>query len=446
MRVPAFRPHNGPVEPDERRGWRQQLRETLRPEATPANLSGWALRVDVLLAILLTVIALIVMARYPDSGPVQIKRDAPFVPPEPPVPPAPPNPADPGARGPEELSSFLLWPLVVLSALPLIYRRRFPLGTFMLVMGATLAMVDEATWMNVATCVIGAYSAVIYSRYRVWAIVGMVISAALAGFAFRDTEPIIPGWSSPAVVLLIAGVLASVVRSWRRQLTASRDRYTQLQDAQNEAMRQAIIEERSRIAAELHDVVTHNVSVMVIQAGAARKVMESAPERSREALLAVEAGGRAAMAELRQVMDLLAAPDDERSEGLEPQPGLGQLDSLIERVRAAGMRVRTAVSLPSEPLPSGVDLAAYRVVQEALTNAMKHAPGAEATVTIGYADHCLEIEITDTGGVRETAGDGNGRGLIGLRERLAVYKGELMAGPTVVGGYRVKARVPWPMI
>jgi len=143
-------------------------------------------------------------------------------------------------------------------------------------------------------------------------------------------EPMLPGWSSPAVVLLVAGVGGGLVRFSRRRLAASRDRFTELQKAQEETMRRAVEEERARIAAELHDVVTHNVSVMVIQAGAARKVMDAAPERSKEALLAVEAGGRAAMAELRHVMGLLAAPDigraDSPADGLEPQPGLGQLD------------------------------------------------------------------------------------------------------------------------
>jgi signal transduction histidine kinase len=154
------------------------------------------------------------------------------------------------------------------------------------------------------------------------------------------------------------------------------------------------------------------------------------------------------MAELRNVMGLLAAPDtgrpDAPADGLEPQPGLGQLEDLIERVRAAGTPVAVAVSLPPDPLPPGVDLAAYRVVQEALTNTIKHAPGADASVTVGYTGDFLEIEVADTGAVHDApAADGNGRGLIGLRERLTVYGGELTAGPTLAGGYRIKARVPW---
>ncbi|HEY9369019.1 sensor histidine kinase [Streptomyces sp.] len=417
------------------RGWRRYLPEALRPEARPAPLSRRAFRFDVVLAVVLTVVSLVVAVRYPDSGPVRIKGDVPF-----PAPPEPPPvvPLREGEPSPQ------IWPLVVLSALPLAYRRRFPLTVFAVVMGATLVMVDDATWMNVLTCVIGAFSAVVHSRHRMGAMAGLVAAAVLAGFAFRETEPILPGWTSPAVVLLIAGLLAGLVRFWQRQLATSKDRYARLQEAQDEATRRAVEEERSRIAAELHDVVTHNVSVMVIQAGAARKVMDAAPERSKQALLAVEAGGRAAMAELRHVMGLLAAPDHERPDGFEPQPGLGRLDALVDRVRTAGTPVRVEVSLPPDPLPPGVDLAAYRVVQEALTNAIKHAPGAEAAVVIGHEDHWLEIEVTDTGGVRDdTSADGNGRGLIGLRERLAVYQGELTSGPTLAGGWRIAARVPW---
>ncbi|MEU6767395.1 histidine kinase [Streptomyces sp. NPDC046853] len=435
------------MDTDDRRGWRQQLRDAFRPEERTAPLSRRAVRIDAALAVLLTVIALIVAARYPDSGPAAIGQDVPAGPSAPPPLPEPP-PVGPGTPPDQEIYAAP-WPLVVLSALPLAVRRRYPLAAFTAVLVVALAVGEDRTsWINVLTCVIGAYSAVMYSRYRMRAMVVLLGAAVLAGIAFRDSEAILPGWSSPAVVLFLAGVLAGLVRLWRRQLTASRDRYAQLQQAQGEAMRRAVDEERSRIAAELHDVVTHNVSVMVIQAGAARKVMDTAPERSKEALLAVEAGGRAAMAELRHVMGLLAAADtgrpDSPADGLEPQPGLGQLDALIARVRAAGTPVGVTVDLPPQPLSPGTDLAAYRVVQEALTNTIKHAPGAEASVTIGRTDDCLEIEVVDTGAAREAPrADGNGRGLIGLRERLAVYGGELTAGPTLTGGYRIGARIPW---
>ncbi|MBE8471868.1 sensor histidine kinase [Streptomyces justiciae] len=426
-----------PRRTDDRRGWRRQLRDTLRPEPRREPLSRRAVWADAVLAVLLTAVALFVAARYPGDGPMNVAPVDPGA-------PIPPRPPEPGRWMVVEEPAAPPFALVVLSALPLAVRRRYPFVVFAVVMGAALAIGDDASWINVLTCVVGAYSAAMYSRHRVGALAGLFVAAVLSGLAFRNTEPVLPGWSSPAVVLLIAGVLAGLARVWQRQVAAGRERFARLEREQEEAMRRAVEEERARIAAELHDVVTHNVSVMVIQAGAARKVMDAAPERSKEALLAVEAGGRAAMAELRHVMGLLAAPDPEQPEALEPQPGLAQLDALIVRVRAAGTPVGVAVSLPPEPLPPGVDLTAYRVVQEALTNTIKHAPGAEASVTIGYRDDRLEIEVVDTGAVRDAApADGNGRGLIGLRERLAVYGGELTAGPTLAGGYRVRALVPW---
>lgn len=345
--------------------------------------------------------------------------------------------------------------LVMLTALPLAARRHYPLAVFWTVLAAALATREGATWITVLACAVAAYSAVAHSRNRVPALAGLVLAAVLAGAAFRDVAPQLPSWLGPFVVLLGAGVAASLVHFWQQRLRASRRRLTELQRAQEDATRRAVEAERARIAGELHDVVTHNVSVMVIQAGAARKVLEAEPKLSEEALLAIEASGRAAMAELRHVMGLLAGPDGGRPVGaddeLEPQPGLDRLDALVERVRAAGTPVSVALSPPPGPLPAGVDLAAYRVVQEALTNTIKHASGAAASVTIGHDGDWLEIEVTDTGGARDTVPSrtgngrglsGNGRGLIGLRERLAVYGGSLDAGPES-GGYRLTARLPW---
>ncbi|MEU7317725.1 histidine kinase [Streptomyces sp. NPDC007083] len=416
-----------------------QLIDALRPDAEAAAVSRRALRADVALAVLLTLVALFVAVRYPGQGPVGINPEA-DVGTGVPDPPALP---EPGRAPMEEEPSSVPWALVVLSTLPLAARRRYPLIQFVVVLGAALAIGSSASWITVLGCVIGAYSAVVHSRYRIAAIAVLVLAAALSGFAFRNAGPVLPGWSSPGFVLLVAGMLASLVRFLQLRLASSRDRVVQLQQAQEEAMRRAVEEERARIAAELHDVVTHNVSVMVIQAGAARKVLDAAPEQSKEALLAVEAGGRAAMTELRHVMGLLAASDRERADGLEPQPGLAQLDALVARVRAAGTPVDVEVSLPSEPLPPGVDLAAYRVVQEALTNTVKHARGAQTAVSVGYTDDSLQIEVTDTGGAQSPPPlESNGRGHLGLRERLAVYQGELTAGHTNEGGYRVAARIP----
>jgi signal transduction histidine kinase len=399
--------------------------------------------------VVLTVLALVAAAKL-NGGAQIIHMDtrAP-VPPRPPVPPE--APVAPGFPLPGSVHSHpdlaahsTLWPITVLTTLPLAARRRYPLLTFVVVVCAAQFVRANATWITLLAYVIAAYSAIAYSRYRAQAMAGLVLASVLAGVAFRHADSALPGWSGPFFVLLVAGVLASFVRFWQRRLKASQRRFTELQQAQEEATRRAVEEERARIAAELHDVVTHNVSVMVIQTGAARKVMDAEPELSKQAMLEVEASGRAAMSELRHVMGLLSASDDERPDGLEPQPGLEQLDALVERVRAAGMTVSVAVSPPPGPLPPGVELTAYRVVQEGLTNTIKHASGAAASVTIGHDGDRLEIEVTDTGG-EPGAGTrtGDGRGLIGLRERLAVYGGTLEAGPRIGGGYRIRARVPW---
>jgi signal transduction histidine kinase len=186
---------------------------------------------------------------------------------------------------------------------------------------------------------------------------------------------------------------------------------------------------------------------MVIQAGAARKIMDADPEQAREALLAVETGGRAAMSELRQVMGLLTTdaegPDGDPSADLAPQPGLTRLETLVAGVRQSGMAVELTVTGQPRPVPPGVELAAYRVVQEALTNTVKHASGASAEVIVEYSADQLRVEVADTGGRPSTsASTGNGRGLIGLRERLAVYGGTLHTGPRPRGGFRVTALVP----
>jgi signal transduction histidine kinase len=446
MRRGTGRHDNEPVETDERRAWRQQLRDLLRPEPKGAPPSRRAIIVDTVFAVVLTALALFAAMRLNGDTQIIHMDTRPPIPPRPPEPPVPPGLPVPGSvhSHPGLAATYTPWPLTVLTTLPLAARRRYPLLTFAVVVCAAQFVRENATWITVLAYVVAAFSAIAYSRFRVQAMAGLLLAAALAGVAFRHADPALPGWSGPFFVLLVAGVLASFVRSWQRRLRASQRRFTELQEAQEEATRRAVEVERARIAAELHDVVTHNVSVMVIQTGAARKVMDAEPELSKQAMLDVEASGRAAMSELRHVMGLLSPSEDERPDGLEPQPGLDQLDALVERVRAAGISVGVAVSPPPGPLPPGVDLAAYRVVQEALTNTIKHASGAAAAVTIGHHGDWLEIEVTDTGGEPGAGSEtGEGRGLIGLRERLAVYGGTLEAGRRIGGGYRVKARVPW---
>jgi signal transduction histidine kinase len=341
--------------------------------------------------------------------------------------------------------------LALLASATLVLRRRYPLTVFWVVLGSTLKL-DDAPTALFCTVIIAAYSAAAFSPYRSAAVGSLMLAAVIVSSTLRSALPSIPNALGPFVVLLPIAWVASTIRNWKQQAATNLARLRAVEAGQEQATREAVELERARIARELHDVVTHNVSVMVVQAGAARKVMDAEPDQATQALLAVEASGRTAMAELRQVMGLLtsAASGMDGADGgldgeakLAPQPDLDQLETLVGRVRGTGVPVALAFTGTPRPLPPGVGLAAYRVVQEALTNTVKHAVGASAQVTVGYEAQRLRLEIADTGGVAgEAAAAGNRRGLIGLRERLAVYGGTLEAARRPTGGFRVTAVIP----
>ncbi|WP_245757079.1 sensor histidine kinase [Amycolatopsis xylanica] len=325
---------------------------------------------------------------------------------------------------------------------PLMFRRRYPLAVLWLVLAAILVTPPDTPRLTFYAGVVAAYSAAAYSPYRMPTLASLAVLVLVVDVVTDDTPvPTVPTQYVPLLVVFLAVGAAYGVRSWRVRTDESRSRLSTVERERADAVRRAAELERTRIARELHDVVTHNVSMMVIQAGAARKVMDASPEQAREALLAVEAAGRAAMAELRHVMGLLAADGTATAE-LAPQPGLDQVAALVGRVRETGLPVELTVAGEPRPLASGVELAAYRVVQEALTNTVKHATGAKATVTVDYGADRLKVEVTDTGGDAAAAVTGAGRGLIGLRERLALYGGTLRSGPRAHEGYRVTALIP----
>jgi signal transduction histidine kinase len=201
----------------------------------------------------------------------------------------------------------------------------------------------------------------------------------------------------------------------------------------------AIVEERALIARELHDVVAHSISVMVLQARGGRRVLESDPADARGAFAVIETTGQQALDEMRRLVGMLRTADD--SLPLAPQPGLRALDTLVEQVRAAGLPVQVAIEGEPRELPPGVDVSAFRIVQEALTNALKHAGPAHANVVLRYGADDLELEISDDG---RGTGDASvsGYGLVGMRERVSVYGGELHAGRRPGGGYALHARLP----
>jgi signal transduction histidine kinase len=381
-------------------------------------------------------------------------------------------------------------PAGLATSVPLAARRRFPLTVFLIVVAAALVTKSHATDVTVLAIVIGGYSAAVHSRFRGAALLTLIPAGIVVAWQFWRAYPAssfdvikvfprrIPGLigivkTSPGLAglqyaigpLRVAGLLVFVSLASIAIVGAviyAGDRIRQLQSEHEAATRRALRLERTRIASELHDVVTHNVSVMIVQAGAARQVLSESPDDARMALLAVEASGRAAMTELRHLLDLLSPPgaalgggaasEDGRAEAeLTPQPGLDQLQPLIDRVAAAGLPVELQVSGQLHDLPPGLDLAAFRVVQEALTNVIKHAGQARTNVRLERSDTDLVVDVADTGR-RAPAGrqvpappavpSGAGRGLMGLRERIALYGGELDAAPRPGGGWRVRARFP----
>jgi signal transduction histidine kinase len=375
-------------------------------------------------------------------------------------------------------------PAILLTSLPLAARRRFPLSAFVVLLAGALATRDYATYLTFVVIVFAGYSAVTYSRFRGAALLSMLAAGLLVAVGFWTGVPAnfsvgpIPAlsngpgpgagfpfqagaqWRVPGVVAAFSLVLIAVIGN----AVQARDRMRRMRAEHAAATRRALDEERARIAGELHDVVTHNVSVMIVQAGAARQVLTDDPAEATEALLAVESSGRAAMTELRHLLGLLspamntsdapgtgAGPDrDAIAAGLDlsPQPGLGQLQPLIDRVAATGLPVDLQVGGEPRALPPGLDLAAYRVVQESLTNVLKHAGKPRTTVRLDYGDAELVVEVTDAGRPIPAAGPvpsgvpGAGRGLLGLRERVVLYGGELDAGTRPDGGWQVRARLP----
>jgi signal transduction histidine kinase len=204
---------------------------------------------------------------------------------------------------------------------------------------------------------------------------------------------------------------------------------------------EAVAEERARIARELHDLVAHNVSVMVVQAGAERVALGDEHASTRAALASIEQSGRQALAEARRLLGVLRRNGD--GEGLAPQPSIEHIDVLVEQIERAGLPVHLSIEGERAALPAGVDLCAYRIVQEGLTNALKHAGPAHAEVLLRYEPLGLEVEVRDDGrGNGSTNGDGAGHGLIGMRERVALYGGSLATGPGDGGGFEIRAHLP----
>ncbi|GAA2592099.1 sensor histidine kinase [Actinomadura fulvescens] len=343
--------------------------------------------------------------------------------------------------------------LIVAITMAITFRQRYPMTVLCFMVAGefwiTLAHY-QATIPDVVAFMLAIYSVAAHRGLAHSALGGLL---ALISFntmlALFPMQPGVITYLMDNALVIGVWVLGRNLRLRRAYFAELEDRAARLERARGTDARAARVEERSRIARELHDVVAHHVSVMTVQAGAARRILDRDPGSAREAMTTIEEVGRTALSEMRRIVGVLRTDrDPERAGGeLAPQPGLGDLGELLDHVRETGLSVQLWIEGEARTPSPGVDVAAFRLIQEALTNTLKHAgPQARAWVRLYYTDDDLTVEIEDDG--RGTAtimadnGDNPGHGLVGMYERVALYGGELRIGPRVGGGFGVRARFP----
>ncbi|MGH4032201.1 sensor histidine kinase [Actinomycetota bacterium Odt1-20B] len=339
--------------------------------------------------------------------------------------------------------------LVAVSVFPLLFRRHHPAAA----LGAVLAVqsaanlglaVDPGTPMSSSyggAVAVALYTVARYGGRRTVALgVAATVPVQLVRYAYND----VPFWGVGITdVLVTPCVIVAVglaVRQWKRQLDINRKLLAD----------RAVTEERRRIARELHDIVAHHITTMYLMSGGARSTLDRDPETAREALVTLEESGRTALHEMRQLLGVLRSTDTPDETPSEPQPGVDGIKQLVADSSAAGLPAELHVTGRPRPLPMTVGLTLYRIVQEALTNARKHAGPARATVRLTYLEGRITVQVTDDGAGAAKApgglggGDGGGYGLLGMRERIALHDGTLHAGSRAEGGFEVAASVPLP--
>ncbi|MEU9401968.1 histidine kinase [Streptomyces sp. SID4985] len=348
-----------------------------------------------------------------------------------------------GERAPDPLSLVLM----VVGALALVLRRRAPMAV--LAVTGTCALVECVTGdprAPVVMCAVVALYTVASTtgRATTWRVALLVMAVLTAAAMLAGPLP----WYAQENLAIIAwtGIGATAgdaVRSHRAFVQAIRERAERAERTREEEARRRVAEERLRIARELHDVVAHHIALVNVQAGVAAHVMDRRPDQAKEALAHVRSASRSALGELRATVGLLRQSGDPAAP-TEPAPGLNRLDELADTFRSAGLPVEVARADQDTELPAAVDLAAYRIVQEALTNAQKHAgTGAKAEVSVVRVGPNIEVSVLDNGpGVTGAPGAGGGHGLLGMRERVTALGGTLTTGPRFGGGFRVHAILP----
>ena len=350
-------------------------------------------------------------------------------------------------------ADWFAYVLLVGQTLPLAFRLRYPLGS-MYVVCISIGLywtIDYPLGFD------GAAALAIYSgashglgRHRAWKHVAFVVglTATLAWLPFwrgNEDNPAIIAFGFVAVHIA-AALLGEVVYQRRQRIVDLEQRATQAEENLELRAHMAVADERQRIAREMHDVVAHGMSVISVQAAAAQEIARTDPGKTVEVLASIERVGRDSLTELRRMLGVLRNDGDSDTD-LAPQPGIGDLAEAVSHSISAGLPTELVVTGEQRPLPAGVELAAYRIVQESLTNTRKHAGrSASAAVRLCYQDDALTLEITDdgTGAMSSLAATGAGNGLVGMRERVEIYGGELSAGPRAGGGFAVRALLPIP--
>jgi signal transduction histidine kinase len=351
-----------------------------------------------------------------------------------------------GYREPDALGvGFLL-----AATVPLAWRRRVPLTvlawTVLVTLAAEVLAVPYGTGLGVVVALYTVASNCDRRRSVVAlaAVTTLTMALLVAGMLLAPEAQVTADYFLTNLLGLgVAWALGDNQRTRRAYTAEVEARAERLERDREAATRAAADAERARIARELHDVVAHHVSVMAVQAGAARRVAETRPGAARDALAAIESSARLALTELRRLLGVLRAPEP-NGPALSPQPGLGELDELLAQTRAAGLAVELTREGEARPLPAAADLSAYRIVQEALTNTRKHAGAATATVRLRWPPDWLEVRVADDGrGVVGADELGGGHGLVGMRERAALFGGELRVEPRPGGGLQVTATLPY---
>jgi signal transduction histidine kinase len=329
---------------------------------------------------------------------------------------------------------------VLVMALALAWRRQAPLLVLALVMAGltaqSAALGGSETGSLLLIAALAVYSAAAHGAKP---IVGAALALAGAvghGLWDPEVDSVAERLYSPLVFGLV--FLLGLAMRVRQARTAALEARAKALEEEHERAREGAAEERRRIAHELHDIVAHSLGVMVLQAGAAEQVLETSPARAREALRLIRETGQEAVEEMARLLGLIR---EERQPALEPQPALADVEGLVGKARTAGLAVELSIEGERRALPAALELSAYRIIQEGLTNVLKHAGAGPARVVVCYRDRVLELEVADDGG-GASGGGGGGYGLAGLRERVTVFGGRLEAGRRANGGWTLRAVLP----